>query len=409
MKPAVSASIAITHALDRVMREDRGRLIAALIARVKDFHLAEEALQDAFASAVVHWGRNGLPASPQGWLLQVAWRKALDRIRKGGTDAKTSRALGDLSLDEAGDDEMDIPDERLRLIFTCCHPALDQKSRVALTLRTICGLSTPEVASAFLDQDTTMGQRLTRAKAKIAAAGIPYVVPGPDEWAERLEGVLAVLYLIFNAGYVSAPDTTRDLTGEAIFLARLLDQLCPRQPEVEGALALLLLTQARRAARVGPDGRAISLSEQNRQLWDQSAIAEGLARLDTALQRGLPGPYQVKAAIAACHMRGPTSDWPQIAALYEVLARFEPTPVVALNQAVAIAEAGAPEVGLKLLDRVAAELTTYQPFHAAHAHLLAMTGAKDEARAAYERAIELAPTEADAAFLAQRRGRLGKG
>lgn len=409
MKPAVSASIAVTHALDRVMREDRGRLIAALIARVKDFHLAEEALQDAFASAVVHWGRNGLPASPQGWLLQVAWRKALDRIRKGGTDAKTSRALGDLSLDEAGDDEMDIPDERLRLIFTCCHPALDQKSRVALTLRTICGLSTPEVASAFLDQDTTMGQRLTRAKAKIAAAGIPYVVPGPDEWAERLEGVLAVLYLIFNAGYVPAPDTTRDLTGEAIFLARLLDQLCPRQPEVEGALALLLLTQARRAARVGPDGRAISLIEQNKALWDAAAIAEGLARLDTALQRGLPGPYQVKAAIAACHMRGPTSDWPQIAALYEVLARFEPTPVVALNQAVAIAEAGAPEIGLKLLDRVAAELTTYQPFHAAHAHLLAMAGAKDEARAAYERAIELAGTEADKAFLTARRDALGEG
>ncbi len=378
MKPAVSASIAVTHALDRVMREDRGR-------------------------------RNGLPAAPQAWLLQVAWRKALDRIRKGGTDAKAARAIGELGLDEAVDDENDIPDERLRLIFTCCHPALEQKSRVALTLRTVCGLSTPEVAAAFLDQDTTMGQRLSRAKAKIAAARIPYAVPEPDQWAERLDGVLAVVYLIFNAGYSAAPDATRDLAGEAIFLARLLDQLCPDQPEVEGTLALLLLTHARRAARVSPDGEAVPPAAQDRALWDHVALAEGRARLERALQRGVPGPYQVKAAIAACHTREAGSDWPQIAALYDVLARFEPTPVVALNRAVAIAEAGAPEVGLKLLGTLAPSLASYQPFHAAHAHLLAMTGARDAAAAAYDRAIAMAATPEDAAFLKARRERVGIG
>lgn len=399
----------VADALDRVVREDRGRLLSALLARVRDFSLAEEALQDAVASAVVAWARHGLPGSPQGWLLKAAWRKVLDRVRRGATEARTVAGLRDLTDEAITDPPDDIPDERLRLIFTCCHPALEQKSRVALTLRVICGLTTPEVASAFLDQDTTMGQRLSRAKAKIAAARIPYAVPEPDQWAERLDGVLAVVYLIFNAGYSAAPDATRDLAGEAIFLARLLDQLCPDQPEVEGALALLLLTHARRAARVSPDGEAVPPAAQDRALWDHVALAEGRAILERALKRGVPGPYQVKAAIAACHTREAGSDWPQIAALYDVLVRFEPTPVVGLNRAVAIAEAGAPEVGLKLLETLATPLAPYQPFHAAHAHLLAMTGAREAAAAAYDRAITMAATPEDAAFLKARRRQIAMG
>ncbi len=399
----------VADALDRVVREDRGRLLSALLARVRDFSLAEEALQDAVASAVVAWARHGLPGSPQGWLLKAAWRKVLDRVRRGATEARTMAGLRDLTDEAITDPPDDIADERLRLIFTCCHPALEQKSRVALTLRVICGLTTPEVASAFLDHDTTMGQRLSRAKAKIAAARIPYAVPEPDQWAERLDGVLAVVYLIFNAGYSAAPDATRDLAGEAIFLARLLDQLCPDQPEVEGALALLLLTHARRAARVSPDGEAVPPAAQDRALWDHVALAEGRAILERALKRGVPGPYQVKAAIAACHTREAGSDWPQIAALYDVLVRFEPTPVVGLNRAVAIAEAGAPEVGLKLLETLTTPLAPYQPFHAAHAHLLAMTGAREAAAAAYDRAIAMAATPEDAAFLKARRRQIAMG
>lgn len=404
MKPAASAALAVNRALDTVMREDRGRLIAALIARLKNFQLAEEALQEAMASALVHWSRTGLPASPQGWLLQVAWRKALDRIRRGQTETKTGEALRTLSGEEFGEEPDEIPDERLRLIFTCCHPALEQKSRVALTLRTICGLTTGEVAAAFLDQEATMGQRLSRAKTKIAAAGIPYAVPAPEEWAERLQGVLAVLYLIFNAGYSAGPDdgrdsTARDLAGEAIFLARLLDRLCPEQPEVEGCLALLLLTHARRAARTGSDGVTIPLAEQDRTLWDAALIPEGLALIDQAMHRRAPGPYQIKAAIAACHMPPDGSDWKQIAALYDSLMRFEPTPVVQLNRAIAIAEAVSPEIGLRLLETLAAELVEYQPFHAAQADLLRRVGQLDMARKAYDTAIALAASNADAIFL----------
>ncbi len=400
---AASAALAVNRALDTVMREDRGRLLAALIARMRDFQAAEEALQEAMASAIVHWSRNGLPASPHGWLLQVAWRKALDRVRRGRTEAKTGDALRDLAGAEFGEPTEDIPDERLRLIFTCCHPALEPKSRIALTLRTICGLTTGEVAAAFLDQESTMGQRLSRAKAKIAAAGIPYAVPGPEEWAERLQGVLAVLYLIFNAGYSAAPDAARDLAGEAIFLARLLDRLCPGQSEVEGCLALMLLTHARRAARVAPDGAALPIPEQERGAWDAREVAEGLALIDRAMERRVPGPYQIKAAIAACHMQEPQSDWRQIAALYDSLMRFEPTPVVRLNRAIAMAEATTPETGLKLLEGLAAELADYQPFHAAHADLLRRAGRSEEARTAYDRAIAMASSAADAILLRRRR------
>ncbi|MGB8818174.1 MAG: sigma-70 family RNA polymerase sigma factor, partial [Rhizobiaceae bacterium] len=240
MNSSASGAVAVTRALDGLARDDRGRLLSALIARIRDFQLAEDCLQDAMISAVSHWGRNGLPASPKGWLLKVAYRKAIDRIRRGKTEARIGADLWILNPDEAGDTvEEDIPDERLRLIFTCCHPALEPKSQVALTLRTLGGLTTQEIAKAFLDNDTTMGQRLSRAKAKIAAARIPYAVPEPDQWAERLQSVLAVIYLIFNAGYSAGPCAGRDLAEEAIFLARLLDQLRAGEAESEGCLALL--------------------------------------------------------------------------------------------------------------------------------------------------------------------------
>lgn len=247
-----------------------------------------------------------------------------------------------------------------------------------------------------------MGQRLSRAKTKIAAAGIPYAVPPPDEWAERLQGVLAVLYLIFNAGYSAMPDAARDLAGEAIFLARLLNRLCPEQPEAEGCLALMVLTHARRAARVGPEGATIPMGEQDRALWNAPLIAEGLALIDEAMHRRAPGPYQIKAAIAACHMLPDGSDWKQIAALYDSLLRFEPTPVIQLNRAVAIAEAGALAIGLRLLEALTADLAEYQPFHAAHADLLRRAGRWSEAKEAYEKAIALAASEADALFLRQK-------
>ena len=388
------------------MRNDRGRLIAALIARLRDFQLAEEALQEASISALSHWGRSGLPASPQGWLLKVALRKAIDRLRGVRREDRKAADIALLAEDEASETEPDmIPDERLRLIFTCCHPALEEKSRVALTLRTLGGLSTPEIARAFLDQDTTMGQRLSRAKAKIATAGIPYVVPGPEDWPGRLDSVLTVIYLIFNAGYTAGPGGDRDLCAEAIFLARILDALRPGEAEVEGCLALMVLTHARQRARLNAEGESIALAPQDRSLWDHAALAEGVRILDTAMARRNAGPFQIKAAIAACH-HPDGSDWPQIVLLYRGLMRFEPTPVVALNLAVALAEAEGAEAGIKALDPLSTVLAEYQPFHAAKAELLGRTGQIEEALAAYDRAIALAPSSGDARFLGQRRARL---
>jgi RNA polymerase sigma factor (sigma-70 family) len=403
MTLAASGALAATQALDRLAREDRGRLLAALIARLRDFQLAEDALQEAMISAVTHWGRSGVPSSPKGWLLQVAHRKAIDRLRQRKTEDRLMEGLRPVITEE--DDIVEapaIPDERLRLIFTCCHPAIEPKSQVALTLRTLGGLSTPQIARAFLDEDATMGQRLSRAKAKIAAAGIAYAVPEAPEWPARLQSVLAVIYLIFNAGYTAEADQAQDLTAEAIWLARMLNQLRPGDPEIEGCLALIVLTQARRAARIGPDGITIALAEQDRTLWDRPAITEGIGLVEQALARGAPGPYQIKAAIAACHCEGETSDWPQIAALYGALLAFEPTPVVRLNRAVALAEAGEVAPALAELAEIAGELADYQPFHAAMADLLARQGEIAAARDAYGRAIALAASPADAAFLAGR-------
>lgn len=401
-------------AIEAVVRQDRGRLLSALISRLRNFQLAEDALQDALASAVVHWGRVGVPASPQGWLLRVGMRKAIDRLRSAAREDRKAAEIARLAVEEADETQVeDIADERLRLIFTCCHPALEPKTRVALTLRTLGGLSTAEVARAFLDPEPTMGQRLTRARTKITAAGIPFVVPEPEAWDERLQSVLTVVYLIFNQGYsilqsvvtLQSPDIAHspDLCAEAIYLARMLMELRPDEAEIEGLLALLLITHARRKARVSPDGASVTLTAQDRNLWDAAGIAEGVAVLDRAVQRRKPGPFQIKAAIAAVHVQTAPTDWRQIAMLYQSLLRLEPTAVVALNHAVAVAEAGALAEGLRSLELIAQELRDYQPYHAVLADLLKRNRQWSESLAAYDRAIAMAGNSADAAFLSNRR------
>jgi RNA polymerase sigma-70 factor (ECF subfamily) len=330
-------------------------------------------------------------------------RKAIDGYRRDASLSRHRDAIAVLAEEEAADpDPQTIPDDRLRLIFTCCHPALEEKSRVALTLRSLCGLTTPQVAAVFLDAEPTMGQRLSRAKAKIAAARIPYAVPGPEDLPDRLNSVLTVVYLIFTAGYAQGPKTGIDLCTEAIFLARLLIRLAPDQPEVEAALALLLLTHARAAARTGPNGQTLPPAQQDRALWNRAERDEGLALLDQAIARRSPGPFQLKAAIAALHTADTPPDWPQIAALYARLHQMEPTPVIALNHAVALAESGQLAQALQQVQALAPHLDGYQPFHAARADFLARSGDTPAAKADYLRAIALAGSDADRAFLQAR-------
>lgn len=408
MTDLAARALAATRALDAVMRQDRGRLMAALIRRLGDFQLAEDALQEAMASAVLHWGRNGLPGSPQGWLLQVAGRKAIDRIRAGQVEQRKAAALQPL-LDEAAEvaeDEGTIPDERLRLIFTCCHPALDAKSRIALTLRVVCGLSTEAIAAAFLDQPTTMGQRLTRAKARIAAAGIPYAVPAADQFADRLDGVLTVIYLIFNAGYSAGPQSGTDLMAEALYLIGVLDDLLPDTAEVEGCFALMLQARARQAARLDDQGATVPPEQQDRRLWDQALLIRAQTVLAGAMARGTPGPHQLRAMIALCHVLPDRPDWPRIAALYDHLFTLEPTPVVALNRAVSRMETGQLSLAARDLAGLAPDLADYPPFHAADAALAARLGDISRARAAYEMAILRASSPADARFLTKKRDAL---
>lgn len=393
----------VSDCLAVTLRAEGGRILAALIARVRDFDLAEEALQDAAASAIRHWGRSGLPDRPEAWLIRVAFRKAIDRLRRASRDRDRAKALALLARDEAEEPDM-IPDERLRLIFTCCHPALEPKSQVALTLRTICGLSTAKIANAFLDQERTMGQRLSRAKARIAATGIPFRVPDAEEWDMRLGSVLSVLYLIFNAGYGESAHGTRDMGGEAIFLGRLLDQLRPDDPEIQGALALMLLTHARRFARVGPDGATMPPSGQDRRLWDASMIGEGVDWLNRAFAApGVAGPYALKAAIAACHVLPGVPDWDRILTLYDALLLHEPTPVVQLNRAVALAETDDLAQALECLNGLQSALEDYQPFYAVQADLLLRFGRIDAAIAAFDTAIARATRYEDAVFLRKRR------
>ncbi len=400
MANAAPQAIAVSKALDAVMRQDRGRLMAALVSRLRSFQLAEDALQEASISALVHWGREGLPHSPQGWLIRVAFRKALDQIRTERRSTERDTAMH-LILEILGtdDNEAEIPDERLRLIFTCCHPALELKSRVALTLRAVCGLSTAEISRLFLDNETTMGQRLSRAKAKISSAGIAYVVPQEDQWDDRLNAVLTTTYLIFTTGYTSPQNEPRDLCGEALFLTRVLCMLRPEQAEIEGALALMLLTEARRSARVSPDGATVPPGEQDRNLWDRAKQIEGEQLLETALRRKRAGPFQVKAAISACQMSAPGPDWPQILLLYNVLLTMEPTPVVQVNHAVALAETGHLAAAQSILQSLEGSLADFQPYHAALAHVLAKANNKEGARRAYSSAIALADNESDRLFL----------
>lgn len=399
--------IDVAGALAALSRSDRGLLLSALIARLGSFDLAEDALSEAIESALVHWSRSGIPASPKGWILKAAERKAIDRIRRNGSEAKRLESLAVIRAIPAESEPEDIPDERLRLIFTCCHTALEEKSRVALTLRAVCGLSTRQIAAVFLDNEPAMGQRLSRAKAKIAAAGISYSVPDREAWPARLNSVLTVIYLIFTAGYAAGPDAGPDLGEEAIFLARLLNRLCPDDAEIEGCLALLLLTHARRAARVSPDGQSVPPDRQDRLLWDGAAIREGRALLGAAMTRRKPGPFQIKAAIADCHMAEGGADWQQIAMLYGGLMRFEATPVVRLSRAVALAEAGALATGLAEIERLGEGLSGYQPYHAAAAELYRRAGNKPGALAAYDRAIRMASSAADRRFLERRRAGLG--
>ena len=400
----LTTPIAINRAIDDVLRRDRGRLVAGLVARLGDLQLAEDALQDAAISAMSHWGRSGLPHSPTAWLMRVAANKGIDRARSTRRDigkATRWKAWHDANHDTA--DDALIPDERLRLIFACCHPVLEEKSRVALTLRVVCGLTTREIASAFLDRDGTLGQRISRAKDKLRAAGCGYEVPDRASWPARLDAVLSTIYLVFTTGYVTEDESDRDLCAEAIFLLRLLDRLHPGDPEIEGALALLLLTDARSAARIGSDGATVPPDRQNRLRWNRLEVEEGREILASAVRRGRPGPYQIKAAIADCHMLEPDVDWKQISLLYGSLWLHEPTPVVALNWSVALGKLGQPELALEKIEELGAELSGYQPYHAARAELLGQLGRNEDARSAYDTAIALARHGAARLFLEKRR------
>jgi len=410
---------AIRKRVDQVYRAESRRVLATLIRLLGDFELAEDALQDAFAAAVEKWPREGVPANPRGWLISTGRFKAIDRIRRRSLhEEKVGRIADELGSAHADPEEWEgegVEDDRLRLIFTCCHPALAAEARVALTLREVCGLTTEEIARAFLVPTPTLAQRIVRAKRKIRDAGIPYQVPGPRDLPGRLDGVLRVVYLLFNEGYsaTSGDTLTRaDLSGEAIRLGRLLLELLP-EPEVQGLLGLMLIQESRRRARATPDGDVVLLEDQDRSLWDRAMIDEGTALVETALQSRRFGPYAIQGAIAAVHAEaaGPgETDWPQIVGLYDVLLRVDPSPVVALNRAVAVAMRDGPEAGLELVDRLLAggELEGYHLAHAARADLCRRLGSLDQAREAYRRALELARQEPEREFLRRRLAELGE-
>jgi RNA polymerase sigma-70 factor (ECF subfamily) len=391
--------------LGALYRREYGRILASLIRVVRDFDLAEDALQEAFAAALAQWPGQGPPQNPVAWLITTARHKAIDQLRRR---ALAEGKLSDLAVLVVPEEDTPVPRDTLRLIFTCCHPALAPEAQVALTLRTICGLSTEEIARAFLVPTPTLAQRLVRAKAKIKGAHIPYEVPGDDELAERLDSVLAVVYLVFNEGYAAsfgAELVRAELCAEAIWLGRLLVELLPAESEPKGLLALMLLHDARRATRTDGEGGIVLLEEQDRSRWDRMTIAAGSALVEQALRGRPPGKYAVQAAIAALHAQAPTArdtDWPQIAALYGVLVGLYPSPVVELNRAVAIAMADGIDHGLALLDTI--HLPAYHLLPAARADLLRRLGRHADAAAAYRQALALVTNAAERQFLERRLG-----
>jgi len=411
----------VRKAITQAHQEEWARVVAALTKRLGDLDIAEEAAAEAFATAVARWPADGVPPNPGAWLTTTAKRKAIDRIRrenKRDDKQKEAQMLYDDDPPEPLDAVRAIEDERLRLIFTCCHPALAMETRVALTLRMVGGLTVPEIARAFLVQETTMGQRITRAKAKIKAARIPYRMPSAEDLPARVSGVLAVLFLVFNEGYLATgPDTDpvrHDLTAEAIRLTRLVRALMPEDGEVAGLLALMLLTDARRAARVSASGELVTLDEQDRGAWNAALVAEGhrlvRERLDAAAAGLAPGRYQILAAINAVHTSARQvrdTDWSQVVALYDQLVRLDPSPIIALNRAVAVAELDGPEVALTAVDRLEDRLAGYHAYHATRADLLRRLGRSQESRAAYGKAIELTANTAEIAYLTRRRDQLG--
>ncbi|MFW6691099.1 RNA polymerase sigma factor [Streptomyces sp. MAR4 CNX-425] len=401
-------------ALARAHRTEWARVVAALTRRFGDLDVAEEAAADAFAAAVERWPADGVPPNPGGWLTTTAQRRAIDRLRRESRRDAKQREARMLHDDTPAEPAGALDDDRLRLLFTCCHPALAPEARVALTLRLVGGLTVPEIASAFLVGESATGQRITRAKAKIKAARIPYRVPAAEDLPARVSGVLAVLYLVFNEGYLptgSGSGPLRpELTAEAIRLTRLLHGLLPADGEVAGLLALMLLTEARRPARVSAGGELVPLGEQDRGSWDAELVAEGHRLVRERLAAGeAPGPYQILAAVNAVHTSARDvrdTDWAQVVALYDQLVRLDPSPVVALNRAVAVAETDGPDVALALVERLADRLAGYHAFHATRADLLRRVGRGGAARAAYDRAVELAGNTAETAYLKRRRDRL---